>query len=290
MPGYMPMGSTGMGEMGAMEMPLPDNTLPMMTGFAQFGPVEMGGMFSVVKVREGLAADDYKDPGLVQAPARHGRLRVHRGRCRRRPAPGKQASVKNDGEFAAVDPRKKAAEERPRSTDEQGEAHMKDTCLAGVLAIAAAGRAGLAAFAGAGPPGITTAPRPSASPAIRSSRRAIVEVVMKEGDGTMVFVPEPDRGEEGEQIRFKLRNDGELDHEIVLATLEMNLKHAKEMEKNPDMEHDDPNAKRVAAEEDVGDPLALRQGRHVRFLVPDPRSPRSRHERHRHRQVSRSIP
>ena len=41
-PGYMPMGSAGMGEMGSMEMPLPDNTLPMMTGFAQFGPVEMG--------------------------------------------------------------------------------------------------------------------------------------------------------------------------------------------------------------------------------------------------------
>ena len=67
-PGYMPMGSTGMGEMGAMEMPLPQNTLPMMTGFAQFGPVEMGGMFSVVKVREGLAKNDYKDPGWFKHP------------------------------------------------------------------------------------------------------------------------------------------------------------------------------------------------------------------------------
>jgi hypothetical protein len=67
-PGYMPMGSNGMGEMGSMEMPLPDNTLPMMTGFAQFGPVEMGGMFSVVKVREGLAKGDYKDPGWFKHP------------------------------------------------------------------------------------------------------------------------------------------------------------------------------------------------------------------------------
>ncbi|MGN6097158.1 MAG: multicopper oxidase family protein, partial [Bosea sp. (in: a-proteobacteria)] len=67
-PGYMPMGSNGMGEMGGMEMPLPDNTLPMMTGFAQFGPVEMGGMFSVVKVREGLAKNDYKDPGWFKHP------------------------------------------------------------------------------------------------------------------------------------------------------------------------------------------------------------------------------
>jgi hypothetical protein len=40
----------------------------MMTGFGQFGPMEMGGMFTVVKVREGLAAGDYKDPGWYQNP------------------------------------------------------------------------------------------------------------------------------------------------------------------------------------------------------------------------------
>ncbi|MFV0279623.1 MAG: multicopper oxidase family protein [Rhodoblastus sp.] len=67
-PGYMAMGSSGMADMAAMEMPLPDNTLPMMTGYAQFGPVEMGGMFSVLKVREGLAAGDYKDPGWYRHP------------------------------------------------------------------------------------------------------------------------------------------------------------------------------------------------------------------------------
>ena len=49
-------------------MPLPANTLPMMTGFGQFGPIEMGGMFTVMKVREGLAADDYKDPGPYKNP------------------------------------------------------------------------------------------------------------------------------------------------------------------------------------------------------------------------------
>jgi FtsP/CotA-like multicopper oxidase with cupredoxin domain len=67
-PDYMPMGSAGMADMGAMEMPMPDNTLPMMTGFGPFGPLEMGGMFSVMKVREGLAPDDYKDPGWYQHP------------------------------------------------------------------------------------------------------------------------------------------------------------------------------------------------------------------------------
>ncbi len=67
-PDYMPMGTAGMADMGEMEMPLPDNTLPMMTGFGPFGPIEMGGMFSVVKVREGLASGNYKDPGWYQHP------------------------------------------------------------------------------------------------------------------------------------------------------------------------------------------------------------------------------
>jgi len=68
-PDYMAMGERGMAEMGAMEMPLPDNTLPMMTGAGPFGPIEMGGMFSVVKVRAGLARNDYKDPGWYRHPA-----------------------------------------------------------------------------------------------------------------------------------------------------------------------------------------------------------------------------
>jgi len=67
-PDYMPMGSKGMADMGTMEMPLPDNTVPMMTGGGPFGPLEMGGMFTVVKVREGLAPDDYKDPGFYRHP------------------------------------------------------------------------------------------------------------------------------------------------------------------------------------------------------------------------------
>ena len=51
-----------------MRMPTPDNTLPMMTGEGPFGSVEMGGMFSVVKVRAGLARGDYKDPGWYRNP------------------------------------------------------------------------------------------------------------------------------------------------------------------------------------------------------------------------------
>jgi FtsP/CotA-like multicopper oxidase with cupredoxin domain len=54
LPDYMAMGSKGMAEMGEMDMPLPDNTLPMMTGRGPYGAIEMGGMFSVLKVRDHL--------------------------------------------------------------------------------------------------------------------------------------------------------------------------------------------------------------------------------------------
>jgi hypothetical protein len=51
-----------------MRMPLPENTLPMMDGRGPFGPIEMGGMFTMIKVREGLARGDYRDPGWYKHP------------------------------------------------------------------------------------------------------------------------------------------------------------------------------------------------------------------------------
>jgi hypothetical protein len=70
LPGYtMPMGSEGMAEMGDMQMALPENTLPMMTGTGPFGPLEMGGMFAVFKVRDDQPRGDYRDPGWYRHPA-----------------------------------------------------------------------------------------------------------------------------------------------------------------------------------------------------------------------------
>jgi hypothetical protein len=66
-PNYMVMGDTG-GSMNGMEMPIPTNTLPMMTGEGPFGGIEMGGMFTLLKVRKGLAENDYNDPGWYQQP------------------------------------------------------------------------------------------------------------------------------------------------------------------------------------------------------------------------------
>ncbi len=68
---YMPMGKNGMAEMqdmADMGMALPENTLPMMTGRGPFGPIEMGGMFTLVKVRRNQPKGDYGDPGWYNHP------------------------------------------------------------------------------------------------------------------------------------------------------------------------------------------------------------------------------
>jgi hypothetical protein len=67
-PGVMAMGDKGMADMTDMEMPLPPNTLPMMGGEGPFGSVEMGGMFSVIKVRRNQKPGDFSDPGWYAHP------------------------------------------------------------------------------------------------------------------------------------------------------------------------------------------------------------------------------
>ena len=68
-PGYMVMGERGMADMGEMQMPIPDNTLPMMAGDGPFGAIGMGGMFTTVKVRKDQKRGDYRDPGWYKHPA-----------------------------------------------------------------------------------------------------------------------------------------------------------------------------------------------------------------------------
>jgi FtsP/CotA-like multicopper oxidase with cupredoxin domain len=66
LPDYMAMGQTGMGEMFSMQgMQGPPNFLPYGAP-GPFGPVEMGGMFTILKVREGITS--YNDPGWYQNP------------------------------------------------------------------------------------------------------------------------------------------------------------------------------------------------------------------------------
>ena len=68
-----------------------------------------------------------------------------------------------------------------------------------------------------------------------------IKVVMKE----MMFEPSLIEVRKGEQIRFILANDGTEDHEFMLATAAENRKHGELMKKYPDMQHDDPNGKRI---------------------------------------------
>jgi hypothetical protein len=66
LPGYMSMGTTGMRDMTRMDMPLPENTIPMLGGKFQFGQTVMGGMANVLRVREGITS--YEDPGPYDFP------------------------------------------------------------------------------------------------------------------------------------------------------------------------------------------------------------------------------
>jgi hypothetical protein len=69
LPGYMAMEESGMAEHAehAEHMPGPKNTLPMMMGKGPFGNIEMGGMFTIIKVRDGLKSYD-EDPGWYRHP------------------------------------------------------------------------------------------------------------------------------------------------------------------------------------------------------------------------------
>jgi uncharacterized cupredoxin-like copper-binding protein len=109
--------------------------------------------------------------------------------------------------------------------------------LSTTLALAGPGEAGHShrSFA-AGEPG-----DPS-KPVVRT-----IEVTMKETeDAKMLFEPNKVEIKRGEQVKFVLKNHGSVDHEFMLDSLQNNAKHKVAMQQNPDMEHDDPNGKRLS--------------------------------------------
>jgi uncharacterized cupredoxin-like copper-binding protein len=81
----------------------------------------------------------------------------------------------------------------------------------------------------------------------KPSRTIIVQ--MQESGSKMIFIPDVFLIRRGEQIKFVLRNVGAIEHEFVLGTKQEIDAHAEEMKKNPDMEHDDPQSKRLKAKE-----------------------------------------
>lgn len=63
LPNYMTMGSEGMGDMGTMGMKMPPNSIPMVGGEGPHDYITMGGMFTILKVRETLPEGYDVDPG-----------------------------------------------------------------------------------------------------------------------------------------------------------------------------------------------------------------------------------
>lgn len=66
LPGYMTMGQAGMGDMATMGMRVPPNSLPMVGAAGKHDYITMGGMFTVLKVRDRL--EGYRDPGWYDNP------------------------------------------------------------------------------------------------------------------------------------------------------------------------------------------------------------------------------
>lgn len=84
-------------------------------------------------------------------------------------------------------------------------------------------------------------------PGQKSKVTQTIRVSMKEtDDGRMVFTPDSFKVRKGQTIRFAVKNDGEVDHEFVLDQEDKVMEHKALMEKFPEMEHDDPNAIRLA--------------------------------------------
>ncbi|MBV8100548.1 MAG: copper oxidase [Verrucomicrobia bacterium] len=64
--GYMTMGESGMAGMGEMVMPAPPNSIPMLGAPGKHGYIDMGGMFTILKVRDNLTT--YDNPGWYENP------------------------------------------------------------------------------------------------------------------------------------------------------------------------------------------------------------------------------
>jgi uncharacterized cupredoxin-like copper-binding protein len=126
---------------------------------------------------------------------------------------------------------------------------MKTTHTLKLTLLAAAAALALSAPAMADPGhdhGGGKAQYSAGSPGDPKKPSRMVLVTMREtDDGKMVYIPSKFDIKKGEQVRFVVTNNGAIPHEFVLASTEDNLKHAEEMKKNPEMEHDDPNNKTI---------------------------------------------
>lgn len=65
-------------------------------------------------------------------------------------------------------------------------------------------------------------------------------------DDRMRFTPSAIEVKEGERVRLRIRNVGQIQHELVLGTHDELMAHAQMMKRFPGMEHDEPYMAHVA--------------------------------------------
>ena len=97
--------------------------------------------------------------------------------------------------------------------------------------MAAGSHAGGHPFEGIGKPGV----------AAKASRTVQVDMT-----DAMRFVPASVSVQQGETVRFVVKNSGKVKHEMVLGTEKELKEHYEVMKKNPEMEHADENMVTVA--------------------------------------------
>ena len=75
---------------------------------------------------------------------------------------------------------------------------------------------------------------------IGANKKEVNRTIVIKMTDDMRFLPEKFDVRLGETIRFEVKNDGKVMHEMVIGTKPILDKHAELMLKNPNMEHDEP--------------------------------------------------
>lgn len=113
------------------------------------------------------------------------------------------------------------------------------TELAALMLTLAVASAVTSAVASPGHTGGHPAASPMGSSGDPNKVTRTIEVTMND---QMRFVPNTVQVRAGETVRFVVRNVGQIKHEMMLGTQQELVEHAKVMQQNPGMEHDDGNS------------------------------------------------
>ena len=77
--------------------------------------------------------------------------------------------------------------------------------------------------------------------------RKVVRTIDVDMSDKMRFTPAQLTIKQGETVRFRVKNSGQIMHEMVLGSMQELKEHAEVMKKHPGMEHDEPYMAHVAA-------------------------------------------